>query len=81
MKDDPLKILLTRGSEDNHVIDKAYLVHLLYDDLDNISWWKESTRDAYREVGLKMLEAGMKVGDIVPLLGKLYHATGEEYGN
>jgi len=62
-------------------IDKAYLVRLLYDDLDNISWWKESTRDAHRHVGLKMLGAGMKVGDIVPLLGKLYSAAGQEYGN
>jgi hypothetical protein len=60
------------------------LDRILIRDIDAIpgpdGWWKQSTRDTFRAAGLKLLERGLSISEIVKLLESLYQATSDEFG-
>jgi len=47
----------------------------------NYIWWNESNKDTFIESARKMLNKGFDIEEIKTILGDLYAAISNEYGN
>ncbi len=61
--------------------DKERLYELIDKIPDNGEWWKISTRDTLRAVGVLLLNKGFTIEEALSIIEDCYMAVSEEYGN
>ncbi|MDD5358273.1 MAG: hypothetical protein PHX80_03950 [Candidatus Nanoarchaeia archaeon] len=48
---------------------------------DPQEWWHVSSKNTFIKAGKELLKRGFSESEALCLLGKLFHATAEEYGD